>query len=206
MKLPRRQFLHLAAGAVALPAVSRAARAQAYPTRPVRLVAPFPPGGAVDLSARVMGQWLSERLGQQFVIENRPGAGGNVGSEVVAKAAPDGYTILLFSVANAISQHGARALPRFGPHAHRPDWRASSSRLRQRAAIVAAHQSWDTMRSRRHHGDTPPTCCLAPRRSPNSCQVTKRARGRELLRPGTRRKKLSSGSTRRSTSALPMPT
>jgi tripartite-type tricarboxylate transporter receptor subunit TctC len=103
VKLPRRAFLHLAAGAVALPAVSRAARAQAYPTRPVRLVAPFPPGGAVDLSARVMGQWLSERLGQQFVIENRPGAGGNVGSEVVAKAAPDGYTILLFSVANAIS-------------------------------------------------------------------------------------------------------
>src|SRR5262249_8380836 len=103
MKLPRRTFLHLAAGVAVLPAVSRIARAQAYPSRPVRFVTPFPPGGSVDLSARLRGQWLSERLGQQFVIENRPGAGGNVGSEVVAKAAPDGYTILLFSVANAIS-------------------------------------------------------------------------------------------------------
>jgi len=78
MKLPRRQFLHLAAGAAALPAVARMAKAQAYPTRPVRLIAPFAPGGATDLVARLMGQWLSERFGQQFIVENRPGAGGNI--------------------------------------------------------------------------------------------------------------------------------
>ena len=79
---PRRQFLHLAAGAAALPAVTRFARAQAYPTRPVRLVAPFPPGGSIDITARLIGQWLTDRLGQQVVIENRPGAGGNIGSEI----------------------------------------------------------------------------------------------------------------------------
>ena len=103
MKLPRRQFLHLAAGAAALPAVSRVARAQAYPTRPVRLIAPFPPGGSIDLTARLIGQWLSERLGQQFVVENRPGAGGNIGSEAALNSPADGYTLLLCSVANAIS-------------------------------------------------------------------------------------------------------
>jgi tripartite-type tricarboxylate transporter receptor subunit TctC len=78
MKLPRRKFLHLAAGAGALPALSRIARAQAYPARPVHVVVPYPPGGGADLLARMMGQWLSERLGQQFVIENRPGAGGKL--------------------------------------------------------------------------------------------------------------------------------
>jgi len=103
MKLQRRDFLRLAGCAAALPPVVRPAWAQAYPTRPVRLVAPFPPGGSVDLTARLIGQWLTERLGQQFVIENRPGAGGNVGTEMVAKVPPDGYTILLCSVANAIS-------------------------------------------------------------------------------------------------------
>ena len=103
MKLPRRRFLHLAAGAALLPAVSRVARAQSYPTRPVRLIAPFPPGGSIDLTARLIGQWLSDRLGQQFVIENRPGAGGNIGSGQVLNSTPDGYTILLCSDANAIS-------------------------------------------------------------------------------------------------------
>ena len=103
MTLPRRKFLNLAAGAAALPSLSRLAWAQAYPGRTVRLIAPFQPGGAVDLSARLMGQWLTDRLGQQVVVENRPGAGGNVGSEVAAKAPPDGYTILLCSVANSIS-------------------------------------------------------------------------------------------------------
>ena len=103
MKLPRRQFLHLAAGAAALPAVSRIARAQAYPTRPVRLVVPFPAGAATDIIARLMGQWLSERLGQQLVIENRPGGGTNIGTEAVVRAPADGYTLLLISAANAIN-------------------------------------------------------------------------------------------------------
>src|SRR5262249_33049655 len=89
MKLPRRRFLHLAAGAAALPAVSRFAWAQAYPTRPVRIVVGFPAGGTTDVIARLMGQWLSERLGQQFVIENRPGAASNIAAEAVVKAAPD---------------------------------------------------------------------------------------------------------------------
>jgi tripartite-type tricarboxylate transporter receptor subunit TctC len=104
MKLPhRRQFLHLAAGAAALPAVSRVAWAQAYPTRPVRLIVPFGPAGATDITARLIGQWLSERLGQQFIIENRPGAGGNVGTEAVVRAAPNGYTLGLFGAPSAIN-------------------------------------------------------------------------------------------------------
>jgi tripartite-type tricarboxylate transporter receptor subunit TctC len=103
MKLPRREFLHLAAGVAVLPAVSHSASAQTYPARPVRLIAPFPPGGSIDLAARLMGQWLSERLGQQFVVENRSGAAGNIGSEVALNSPPDGYTLLLCSVANAIS-------------------------------------------------------------------------------------------------------
>jgi tripartite-type tricarboxylate transporter receptor subunit TctC len=97
MKLPRRKFLHLAAGAAALPAVSRFACAESYPSRPVRLTVGFPPAGAGDITARLIGQWLSERLGQQFIIENRPGAGGNLATEAVAKASPDGYTLLLTS-------------------------------------------------------------------------------------------------------------
>ena len=93
MKLPhRRYFLHLAAGAAALPAMSRIARAQAYPTRPVRIIVGFPPGGAADILARLIGQWLSERLGQPFIIENRSGAGSNIATEAVVRAAPDGYT------------------------------------------------------------------------------------------------------------------
>jgi tripartite-type tricarboxylate transporter receptor subunit TctC len=103
MKLPRRRFLHLAAGAAALPAVSRIAWAQTYPSRPVRIVVGFPPGGPTDFAARLIGQSLSERVGQQFVIENRPGAGSNIGTEAVVRAPPDGHTLLLAASANAIN-------------------------------------------------------------------------------------------------------
>src|SRR5262245_1758740 len=103
MKLPRRNFLHLAAGAAALPAVSRFAWAQAYPTRPVRVIVPFGSAGATDIVARLIGQWLSERLGQPFVIENRPGAGGNLGTEAVVRAPPDGYTLALIGAPGAIN-------------------------------------------------------------------------------------------------------
>jgi tripartite-type tricarboxylate transporter receptor subunit TctC len=103
MKLPRRNFLHLAAGATALPAVSRFAWAQTYPTRPVRLVVGFAAGSATDILARLMGQWLSERLGQQFIIENRPGAASNIATEAVVRAPPDGYTLLVVSSASAIN-------------------------------------------------------------------------------------------------------
>ena len=103
MKFPRRTFLHLAAGAAALPAVSSIARAQAYPSRPVRVIEGFGAGGAPDILARLLGQWLSERLGQQFVIENRTGAATNIATEAVVRAPPDGYTLLLVTPANAIS-------------------------------------------------------------------------------------------------------
>jgi tripartite-type tricarboxylate transporter receptor subunit TctC len=103
MQLPRRRFLHLAASAAGLPAVSRIAKAQTYPTRPVHIIVGFAPGGGADITARLMGQWLSERLGQQFIIENRQGAGSNIGTEAVAKAGADGYTLLLVTTANAIN-------------------------------------------------------------------------------------------------------
>jgi tripartite-type tricarboxylate transporter receptor subunit TctC len=103
MKLPRRQFLHLAAGAAALPAVSRTAWPQAYPTRPVRIIVGQAAGSGSDTAARLIGQWLSERLGQQFVIENRPGAAGNIATEAVVRAPPDGHTLLLVNTGNAIN-------------------------------------------------------------------------------------------------------
>jgi len=103
MQFPRRRFLRLAAGAAVLPAVSNIAKAQAYPTRSARLLIGYTPGGSADLTARLMGQWLSERLGQPFVIENRPGGGTNIATEAVLRAAPDGYTLLLVAPANAIN-------------------------------------------------------------------------------------------------------
>src|SRR5262245_49848196 len=103
MKLPRRNFLHLAVGAAALLAVSRFAWAQAYPTRPVHIIVPYPPGGTPDIVGRMMSEWLSERLGQRFIIENRPGAGGNIGTETAVRAPADGYTLLYVLTANAIS-------------------------------------------------------------------------------------------------------
>src|SRR6202140_5618891 len=103
MKLPRRQFLQLAAGAAALPAAGRVARAQAYPARPVHLISTCAAGGPNDITARLIGQWLSEPLGQQFVIDNRSGAGGNIGVEAVVNAPPDGYTLLLVGSPNVIN-------------------------------------------------------------------------------------------------------
>src|SRR5437762_12584186 len=103
MQLTRRNLLHLAAGAAALPAVSRIAWAQAYPSRPVRLIVPVGPAGATDIAARLIGQWLSERMGQSFVIENRAGGGNNIGTEAVVRAPPDGYTLLMVGAPNVIN-------------------------------------------------------------------------------------------------------
>ena len=116
MKRPhRRQFLHLAAGAAALPAVARTARAQAYPTRPVRVVVTYAAGGPNDIIARLMGQWLTEHLGHPFVVENRPGAAGNIGTEAVVRAPADGYTILLASTTQR-DQRGALRQAQFQFH------------------------------------------------------------------------------------------
>jgi tripartite-type tricarboxylate transporter receptor subunit TctC len=103
MTLPRRRFLHLAASGLALSAMSRFAWGQSYPSRPVRWIVPFPPGGGTDILARLIGQWLSERLGQQFVIDNRPGGGSNIGTEAVVHAPPDGYTLLLAASVHTIN-------------------------------------------------------------------------------------------------------
>src|SRR5262245_58765213 len=103
MKLPRRNFLHLAAGAAALPVASRIAWAQAYPSRPVRIIVGFAAGGPADTVARLIGQWLSERLGQPFVVENRTGAGTNIAAEAVVRSPPDGYTLLFVTSANAVN-------------------------------------------------------------------------------------------------------
>jgi tripartite-type tricarboxylate transporter receptor subunit TctC len=101
--LPRRNFLHLTAGAAVFSAVSRVARAQGYPSRPVRIIVGFAPGQAIDIVTRIIGQWLSEQLGQQFIIENRPGAGGNIATEAVVRAPPDGYTLLAVGSNNMIN-------------------------------------------------------------------------------------------------------
>jgi tripartite-type tricarboxylate transporter receptor subunit TctC len=111
MEVPRRQFLHLAAGAATLPALARIARAQAYPTRPVRIIVTFAAGAANDVHARLFGQWLSERLGQPFIVENRPGAGGNLGAAEAIRSGADGYTLLLISISHAINASLYEKLP-----------------------------------------------------------------------------------------------
>src|SRR5271168_998498 len=103
MKLTRRHFLHLVAGVAAVPVILQVSPAQPYPTRPVRIIVGLAAGGGVDITARLIGQSLSERLGQQFVIENRPGAGTNIGTEAVVNAAPDGYTLLLATNTNVVN-------------------------------------------------------------------------------------------------------
>src|SRR5262245_3969045 len=120
MKLPRRNFLHLAASAAALPAISRFAWAQAYPARPVHLIVGAPPGGPADIVARLMSQWLSERFGRPFIIDNRPGAATNIGTEAAVEAVPDGYTLR-------------------GASAHRPSWRAGAGLLRHAAWLDRVH-------------------------------------------------------------------
>ncbi len=111
MRFPRRQFLHLAAGAAALPSVSRLAMAQAYPSRPVHLIVPFPPGGTIDLVARLIGQWLTDRLGQQVIVENKPGGGTNIAAQAVVAAPPDGYTLLLILATYTINPSLYKKLP-----------------------------------------------------------------------------------------------
>ena len=111
MKLPRRKFLHLIAGAAALPTVSRVAKAQAYPARPIRWIVGFPPGGGADTVARIMGQWLSERLGQTVIIENRPGASTNLAAQAVINSPPDGYTLLFLGLSTVVNAHLFVSLP-----------------------------------------------------------------------------------------------
>src|SRR5882762_1735954 len=111
MKLPRRQFLHLAAGAAALPAVPWIARAQAYPSRPVRLIIGFPPGSTSDILARIISQWLTERIGQPVIVEARPGAGGNISVQAALAAPADGYTIVLITASNAVNATLFESLP-----------------------------------------------------------------------------------------------
>ena len=135
MKLPRRNFLHLAAGAAALPAISRIARAQTYPSRPIRVIAPFPAGGLVDVLARATGEELAKTLGQPVIIENRPGAGGNIGADVVARADPDGYTLLMTSPGiQSINQFLYRTMP-FDPE----QAFASVSLVADMPMLVAVH-------------------------------------------------------------------
>ena len=109
MKLPRRRFLHFAASAAALPVLPRITRADTYPSRPVQMIVGFPAGSAPDIIARLAAQWLSEKLGQNFIIENRPGAGSNIGTELVVKAVPDGYTIICDVLTNVLNTEIGRA-------------------------------------------------------------------------------------------------
>jgi tripartite-type tricarboxylate transporter receptor subunit TctC len=136
VKFRRRTFVHLAAGAAALPALSRGTRADSYPSRPARIVVGFPAGGATDIFARLMADWLSQRLGQQFLVDNKPGVSGNIGTEAVARAPADGYTLLqIVTQRRALQQSQFRFQP--GYRAGEPDRAAC---LRRRGASVGARQ------------------------------------------------------------------
>jgi tripartite-type tricarboxylate transporter receptor subunit TctC len=140
LAISRRHFLSLIAGAGALPAFSRIARGQSYPSRPVRIIVGFPPGGAADITARLIGQWLSGRLGQPIVIENRPGAGTNIGTEAVAKAPADGYTLLLVSVANTVNANTLRVAQFRFYSRHRAGRRTHPRASRHGAQSIGSHQ------------------------------------------------------------------
>jgi nucleotide-binding universal stress UspA family protein len=137
VKLPRRRFLHLAASAAAVPTLPRIAQAQAYPTRPVRIIVGFAPGQAIDIVTRIIGQWLSEQLGQQFIIENRPGAGGNIATEAVVRAPPDGYTLLAIG-SNAATKAGVPCDVVHVEHEHPYGAIIDTARARGCDAIVMA--------------------------------------------------------------------
>ncbi len=141
MKIHRRSLAHLAVGAAALPFVPGMARAQAYPSRPARIVVGFPAGGATDIQGRLMGEWLTDRLGQQFIVENKPGASGNIGTETVAKAAPDGYTLLQIVTPHAINA-GALFQSQFRLHArHRAGHLLRAAGLRRRGEPVGSRRT-----------------------------------------------------------------
>jgi hypothetical protein len=178
MKLPRRAFLHLAASAAAVPAVSRIAQAQTYPTRPVRVIVPAPAGGGYDIVARLMSQFLSERLGQQFIVENRPGGGTNIGTETVVRAAADGYTLLLLASANAINATLYDKL--------------NFNFIRDIAAVAAIIS---LARKR----------CQTLRPSLSSCQDMRRASGTASAHRRPRRPRSWTSSTRKSMQASPIP-
>ena len=157
MKLPRRKFLHLAAGAAALPALSRITWAQAYPTRPVRIVVGFAPGGPNDINAQLIGQWLSDRLGQQFIVDNRPGASGNIAMESVVKSSPDGYTLTMIALSSAANatlfpnhaadqvRAGAQSQDREGARAYTAVRLALHRRRGDRIAIICCGAIWSLM-------------------------------------------------------------
>ena len=140
MKLPRRKFMHLAVGAAALSAVSRIAWAQAYPSRPVRIIVGFPAGGTTDIAARLIAQWLTERLGQPVVVENRPGASANLAAEAVVRSPPDGYTLLAVTSSNTVNATFFRQPQLQHRTRHRDGFRRRAVAARARSASISGGQ------------------------------------------------------------------
>ena len=192
MKLPRRRFLHLAAGAAALPVVSRIARAQAYPTRPVRIIVGFAPGGTADIVARLIGQWLSERLGQPFIVESRPGAASNIATEAVVRAPADGYTLLLAGTQNTIN---ATLYDKLN-FVFLRDIAPIASIIRLSGLVGCAHSRSQRCRALIR--------CRTSRPWVSSSRATRRAAGIASAHLRARPPKSSTWSTRRSTQPLPI--